>query len=107
VDVFNVSRESNDPVLAELGRFGVRMGYPGEQVGQLELSREQGRKVQQVKGNATYTMLARLIQSPAYQRLSDTQKVAAIELVIEKTRNTAGKVLRGYLIQQGAQPRAR
>jgi hypothetical protein len=99
VDVFNVSRESDDRVLAELGRLGVRMGFPGEQVGRLELSRGQGRQVQQVKGGATYTVLQRLIHSTAYQRLTDAQKAEALEKAIDKTRGAAAKALRGRLIR--------
>ena len=96
-DPFNVSPLKDDPVLAELGRLGVRVGFPNDRLTGLELSRDQRRQVQIVKGQAGYTVLERLIASTRYQRLSDERKAEAIEKALDRTRGAANKALKGRL----------
>jgi hypothetical protein len=103
-DPFNVSPTVDDPVLRELGRLGIRMGMPGGNVSGIELSNEQERALQRSKGQATHTLLQRVVASPAYQQLPDEQKAAVLEAAIDRARNQvqggARKVLRGRIIQR-------
>jgi hypothetical protein len=105
VDPFNVSRVNPDPVLAELGRLNVRMGMPGGTVTGAELSREQSRTLQQLKGSSTYAVLSRVIAMPAYQQLTEAQQAAVLDKVIDQSRGQiqdgARKMLRGTIIRQG------
>lgn len=95
LDPFNVSTESDDPVLAELGRLGVSMGMPSGRVTLPDnitpLSRGESREVQQAKGGATYDVLMRVISAPGYANLSDDQKVDVLELAITRARGAVGQ----------------
>jgi hypothetical protein len=70
MDPFNVSAASQDPVLAEFGRLNVRMAYPSDRMAGVELSRNESRQLHEVKGEATYRVLERLMDSEGYQRLA-------------------------------------
>jgi hypothetical protein len=93
-DPFNVSPVSDDPVLAELGRLGVRMGFPSDRLAGLELSRDEGRTVQVTKGQTTYRVLEQLLASDGYQRLSDERKAQALERAIDLARSAGSQALR-------------
>lgn len=98
-DPFNVTPVNDDPVLAEIGRLGVRMGMPGGNISGADLSREQARGLQQLKGTTTHNVLQQIIQSEAYAWLSDERKAAVIERAIERAR---GRVQQGARRQQKA-----
>lgn len=105
VDPFNVSTISDDPVLAEVGR--VRMGRASGKVSGAELSRDEEREIQKLKGTATYEVLARAVASDGYQALDDMDKAAVLERLIDQTRAQVQKGLRGRFrlrepLQQGA-----
>ncbi|HVL66763.1 MAG TPA: M15 family metallopeptidase [Vicinamibacterales bacterium] len=106
VDPFNVSKVSDDPVFAEVGR--VRMGRPSSKVAGAELSRAEERELQKLKGTATYAVLQRAIASPGYQRLSDADKAEVLDRLIDETRRQVQEGVRGQLrltgrmIPQGA-----
>lgn len=93
-DPFNVSMESDDSVLAELGRLGVNMGYPSDKIEGLQLSRDQERQVHTVKGTVTYRRLEALINSARYQRLSDEQKAEALDDTTKAARTSGAKAMR-------------
>lgn len=110
LDPFNVSTETDDPVLLELGRLGVKMGMPSGVMtlpGEAKPTREESRGAQQIKGQAAYALLQRVMAAPGYQQLRDDQKADVLERAITRARELAGKqqkglVIRGRLIQQGA-----
>lgn len=101
-DPFNVSTESGDPVLAELGRLGVKMGMPGASITGVDLSRDQERSLVQMKGSTAYQAIQRLLDLPGYQALDGPSRAAVVERVIEQARGqvqtSARKMLRGTLI---------
>jgi len=105
-DAFNISTESSDPVLKEIGRLQVRVGFPQNRLAGVDLTTEERRAVQVLKGQATYAALQRLIVLPQYQRLDDARKVKAVERLIQRARALAGKqataaAFRGTLGQTG------
>lgn len=93
-DPLNVSPESHDPVLAELGRLDVRVGFPSDRIQGVELTREQRQDLQRMKGQASYRVLDRLLTTEAYRRLNDDQKRKAIKKAVTVARRAASKQAR-------------
>jgi hypothetical protein len=77
--------------LAEIGRLGVRVGFPSDRVSGVELTRAQGQELQRLKGQTTYRVLDRLLASEGYQRLDEDQKRKAIEKAVEAARRAGAK----------------
>jgi hypothetical protein len=98
IDPFNTSTTVHDPVLAELGRLHLSMGYPSGEMAGVDLDRAQQRAVTRAKGTTTYRLLEQAIGSTRYQELSDAQKSAVLDALIERSRSAVGRVLRGRLV---------
>jgi hypothetical protein len=86
-----------DPVLKEIDRLGVTISRrkPGG-------TRDRGltRDLVAFEGPILYDRLAKLLQSPAYQRVNDAGKKALIERKIVTTRGQATRAQKDYLDQQ-------
>jgi hypothetical protein len=88
-DPFNVTPVSDDPVVAELGRLGVKMG---PQVATMhlpagaQLTRQEDFDVRQLKGTVVGQVLANLIALPGYQQLPDDVKAEVLDRAIAKSR---------------------
>lgn len=92
-DPFNVTPETKDPVLLELSRIHARVGFPANRLAGLDLTREQKRAVEQIKGRATHAALQRMFRSELYQGLDDSAKARAVDRLVAKVRSTAAKRL--------------
>lgn len=92
-DPFNVSAATSDPVLVELDRVKAPVGFPGDRVGDLDLSRDQKRAVSMAKGSATHSALRRMFESPVYQRLGDEAKRRAVAKLVARVRAAEAKRL--------------
>lgn len=99
-DPFNVSSVSDDPVLAELGRLKVSMGFASDKVGGLTLTREQERGLLKDKGAAVRRNLEAAMSTLAYQQLSDLEKANVLSQVIENSRSATGRAYRDALLRQ-------
>jgi hypothetical protein len=60
----------------------------------MDLTREQGRELQRVNGQATYRVLERLFASERYQQLNDERGLGVIEKAIDRTRREAAPAIR-------------
>jgi hypothetical protein len=109
-DPFNVSPVNSDPVLAELGRLGVKMGLQTANMhlpAGAHLTDQEDFDIRQIKGTAVGDVLARLITLPGYQRLPDDKKADVLERAIEKTRASVTKAakprIKGRILSEVAQ----
>jgi hypothetical protein len=110
-DPFNVSTETTDPVVRELGRLGVTMGMPGTSVQlrgvDLTQTREDDRFVHQLKGSGTYEALALLLQTPTYRNLPDGRKADILRKVIEQARGKGGDAAKREFVRRALADTAR
>ncbi|HUE86206.1 MAG TPA: hypothetical protein VMO26_09025 [Vicinamibacterales bacterium] len=101
-DPFNVSGVQADPIAQELARLGLDVDVPSDRLavpGGQALTREQETAVKQRRGQAVRTVLERVMQSVAYQRLGDEGKVAVLERAISRARTRTSERLRVELRQ--------
>jgi hypothetical protein len=100
-DPFNVSSVKDDPVARELDRLGVKLTPPSPRTAVTGgLTREEETEVQQRRGQAVREALERVISNPRYERLSDEQRVQALERMINRARTRESAALRHELAQQ-------
>ena len=80
---------------AELERVGVEVGFVGKTIGGIELTREEQEQYRRLAGQVTKAGLARLITSDHYGKLNDLDKEAAIERVVNFSREQARATMAG------------
>lgn len=80
-----VSADRQTAVDAELGRLNTEIGFTGDQIANVKLTREQEAIYQRTAGQLTYTALSSLIEAPAFQALTDGDR----QKIVEKARDWA------------------
>jgi len=80
----------NDPVDNELARLNVNIGFAGNSIRNVALSRDEQQAYQRLRGTKLKEMLDRVVASPIYQNLDDTSKAAVLERAGQRVANAAG-----------------
>ena len=86
-----VSPAHQDAVDAELERLGINIGFVGETIGGVPLTREQQYAYQQLAGQMVKKALARLVQRGYYKGASDDRKEYQIRRAVDAQRAAARK----------------
>jgi len=94
-----VTPEKQSFVDAELERLGVEVGFVGDSIGGYALNREEQSRYQELAGQVAELVLTDLVQSAAYQSLSDPDKETAIRRATDRSRDA----VREFLIEEATQ----
>lgn len=82
-----VTDEQQSAVDAELERLSMEVGFVGDSVGGVKLSRDQQYIYQGAAGRLSSTMLTRLVENPAYQAAPDSLKAKLVETMVREARD--------------------
>jgi len=96
----DIGREEIGRVDGELNRLGHVIGFPSKSLGSHKLSNTEYNELQELAGPLSYQTINRMIQHPAYQVLSDEDKIKEINAVIDEDREAARERMRIRIIQR-------
>lgn len=84
-----VSKDAKDPAAKEIVRLDIRPSRLARRINGVELTPEQYDRYQVLAGQASKTILHRLVRSPKYARLPDFMKANLIGNLLNRTRAMA------------------
>ena len=80
LDPFNVSTESDDPVLRMLGELQITVGFPrGSTLRGYTPKADEQRAIETAKGREVHAALSTLLERPGFQRMTDERKRRAVD----------------------------
>ena len=103
----NITRAQQSAVDAELARLGKGIGFVGNTIAGVKLSREEQQRYQVLAGQATYEGLTRLMALAAYPAATDAAKEKAIDAVVSDAREGArARLQQAFPVPGAAAPKA-
>lgn len=95
---YATGRQTTDPVEVELGRLGYNLGFVGDSISNVKLSREDKDQYQRLSGNLTQQLFGRVVERDSYRRATDSQKVEILDKLAAEARALAREqVLQGMI----------
>lgn len=101
--LFSQAKES--PVDTELARLGIEVGFIGDSIEGIKLSREQRQRYQEVAGQLVKIALDSLVQSTQYKVTTDAAKEKGLTHVIDSARDKArAQIKQEFGLRKGMTP---
>lgn len=97
-----VTPANQSQVDAELERVGVEVGFVGDSIANIAMSREQQAAYQKAAGRVTYQVYEQLLGDSSYQALPDAMKALALERAKDKVRDIVRKEMVQQLVPAGS-----
>lgn len=101
--VLDIGKEDISRVDGELNRLGHVIGFPSKSLGSHKLSNTEYNELQEMAGPLSYKTIDTMIRHPAYQVLSDEEKIKEIDAVIDEDREAARERMRIRIISRELQ----